>query len=121
MAGLFAENIKFEVKGGEKRYNQIRIVNNTRYTDFNCTAYLLDKREDKFIANSSLGAFHFTNGKNSDSNTYLHMIRRGSYVGVKLPDQYKDLSWVVSYKDYPGFDTIEIDIFDEESPLGKEF
>ena len=118
LSALGAEHIKFTVDGTERVYNQIRIVNSTK-TDFDCTAYLLEKRGDALVAQEALGVFHLKNGNESDSCTKI--LRRGMNIGIDIPAEAGEVSYVVSYKDYPLFDIIEVTIFDGESPLGKEF
>ncbi|MBQ1713035.1 MAG: hypothetical protein II030_01435, partial [Treponema sp.] len=57
-AGLYAEKIRFTVGGSEGRYNQIKVVNQTKASNFDCIAYFLDKDGEKYIAREPLGAFH---------------------------------------------------------------
>lgn len=118
LSALSAEHIKFTVDGTEHRYNQIRIVNNTRQ-DFDCTAYILEKRGDKFVAQEALGVFHLKNGNEYDTCTKF--IHRGTHIGIDVPESAGNVTYVVSYKDYPLFDIIEVTLIDGESPLGKEF
>ena len=56
LAALGAENIKFKVGGSAKRYNQIRVVNNTHASYFDCEAFLLEERDGKLIAQESMGS-----------------------------------------------------------------
>lgn len=118
LSALGAEHVKFTVDGTERVYNQLRVVNSTGQ-DFDCTAYLLEKRGDTFVANSPLGVFHLKNGNDYDSCTKL--IYKGTSIGIDVPESAGQISYVVSYKDYPLFDIIEVTIFGGESPLGKEF
>lgn len=47
--------------------------------------------------------------------------KRYNQIGITVPDEIGAFSYVVSYKNYPLFDIIEVSLFDEESPIGKEF
>ena len=118
LSTLGAEHIKFTVGGSERLYNQIRIVNSTG-KDFDCTAYLLEKRGEAFVVQEPLGVFHLKNG--NDSDTCTQFIYKGTHIGVDVPESAGSISYVVSYKDYPLFDIVEVTIFGGESPMGKEF
>jgi len=120
-AGLYAEKIRFTVGGSEGRYNQIKVINQTKACDFDCIAYFLDKDGEKYIAREPLGAFHLDKTGSRDTCTNIRLINQGEHIGILVPDEVGQLSYVVSYKDYPLFDIIEITILDGESPLGKEF
>ncbi|MBR1911371.1 MAG: hypothetical protein IJ828_03325 [Treponema sp.] len=118
LSALGAEHVKFSVDGTERCYNQLRIVNCTGQ-EFDCTAYVLEKRGESFIASAPLGVFHLKNGNEYDSCTKL--IYKGTNIGIDIPESAGQVSYVVSYKDYPLFDIIEVSLFDGESLLGKEF
>ncbi len=118
---LFAEHIKFAVNGPEKRYNQIRIVNNTQKEDFTCKAYFLEERDGKFFTQEAIGVFHLLGEKSYDTCTSIKLFKNGMHIGITVPDEIGAFSYVVSYKNYPLFDIIEVSLFDEESPIGKEF
>lgn len=120
-AGLYAEKIRFTVTGSEGRYNQIKIVNKTTASNFDCIAYFLDKDGEKYIAREPLGAFHLGEMSSKDTCTTINLIDKGTHIGIVVPDEVGPVSYVVSYKDYPLFDIIEVSLYSEESPLGKEF
>ena len=46
---VFSESIKAKIEGSEDSYNQMRITNNTKFTDFDCTVYLLEEKNGKFL------------------------------------------------------------------------
>ena len=119
--GLYAEKIRFTVDGSEGRYNQIRLVNKTKASNFDCVAYFLDKDGDKYIAREPLGVFHLGDIGGKDTCTSIKLIEKGTHIGIVVPDEAGTVSYVVSYKDYPLFDIIEVSLYSEESPLGKEF
>lgn len=120
-AGLYAEKIRFTVGGSEGRYNQIKVINQTKASNFDCIAYFLDKDGEKYIAREPLGAFHLDKTGSRDTCTNIKLISQGEHIGIAVPDEVGAVSYVVSYKDYPLFDIIEITLLDGESPLGKEF
>lgn len=121
LGGLYAEKIRFTVGGSEGRYNQIKVVNQTKSSNFDCIAYFLDKDGEKYIAREPLGAFHLDKTGSRDTCTNIKLISQGEHIGILVPDEVGPVSYVVSYKDYPLFDIIEITLLDGESPLGKEF
>ena len=43
-----AENLKIKIEGPERSYNQMRIVNNTSKSDFDCKVYSLKQKDEKF-------------------------------------------------------------------------
>ena len=120
-AGLYAEKIRFTVAGSEGRYNQIRLVNKTGASNFDCIAYFLDKDGEKYIAREPLGAFHLDKIGGRDTCTSINLINQGDHIGIVVPEEVGQVSYVVSYKDYPLFDIIEVTLLGGESPLGKEF
>lgn len=121
IGGLYAEKIRFTVGGSEGRYNQIKVVNQTKASNFDCIAYFLDKDGEKYIAREPLGAFHLGEMSSKDTCTSINLIDKGTHIGIVVPDEVGPVSYVVSYKDYPLFDIIEVSLYSEESPLGKEF
>lgn len=121
IGGLYAEKIRFTVGGSEGRYNQIKVVNQTKASNFDCIAYFLDKDGEKYIAREPLGAFHLGEVSSKDTCTSINLIDKGTHIGIVVPDEVGPVSYVVSYKDYPLFDIIEVSLYSDESPLGKEF
>lgn len=121
LAALGAENIKFKVGGSAKRYNQIRVVNNTQASYFDCEAFLLEERDGKLIAQESMGSVRLQNPGADDTITTINLIKRGTNLGLAVPEKVGDFSYVVDYKNYPLFDVIEIKLLGADSPLGKEF
>lgn len=121
LAALGAENIKFKVGGSAKRYNQIRVVNNTQASYFDCEAFLLEERDGKLIAQESMGSVRLENPGADDTITTINLIKRGTNLGLAVPEKVGGFSYVVDYKNYPLFDVIEIKLLGADSPLGKEF
>ena len=121
LAALGAENIKFKVGGDSRRYNQIKVVNYTNATNFDCEAFLLEDQDGKLIAKESLGVFHLGKIGSDDTCTLLKTIKKGVNLGVSVPEKAGKFSYVIEYKDYPLFGVIDINLIGSDSPLGKEF
>ncbi|MBO4546003.1 MAG: hypothetical protein J5700_00345 [Treponema sp.] len=118
---LGAENVKFKVGGSAKRYNQIKVFNNTNATDFDCEAFVLEERDGKLVAQESLGKVHLRKNGGDDTITVVSLIKRGTNLGLTVPEKVGEFSYVIEYKNYPLFDVIEIKLVGADSPLGKEF
>ena len=56
-----------------------------------------------------------------DTITTINLIKRGTNLGLAVPEKAGEFSYVVEYKNYPLFDVIEINLISSDSPLGKEF
>jgi len=113
---VFAQkDITFEVKGPEVSYNQVRVVNETPYTDFHCRVVILN--EDKSVK-EVYGDYELKEKGDSDSNTKgakKDRIKRGEQLAVKFPKNFnKELSFYIEYRDYPGFDVIVIHLTDKD-------
>ena len=114
LAALGAENIKFKVGGSA-------VVNNTHASYFDCEAFVLEERDGKLVAQESMGSVRLRNPGEDDTITTINLIKRGSNLGLAVPEKVGDFSYVVDYKNYPLFDVIEIKLLGADSPLGKEF
>ena len=121
LSALGAENIKFKVGGKAKRYNQIKVFNNTNATDFDCEAFVLEERDGKLVAQESLGKVHLRKFGGDDTITVVSLIKKGTNLGLTVPEKVGEFSYVIEYKNYPLFDVIEIKLVGADSPLGKEF
>lgn len=116
VTAVFAQkDIAFEVKGPEVSYNQVRVVNETPYTDFHCRVVLLN--DDKTVK-EVYGDYELKEKGDSDSNTKggkKSRIKQGETLGVKFPKNFQhDLSFYVEYRDYPVFDVIVIHLTDKD-------
>jgi len=116
VTAVFAQKeITFEVKGPEVSYNQVRVVNETPYTDFHCRVVLLN--DDKTVR-EVYGDYQLKEKGDSDSNTKggkRSRIKQGDKLGVKFPKNFnKELSFFIEYRDYPGFDVIVIHLTDKD-------
>lgn len=114
MAVFAQKEMTFTVEGPEKSYNQVRVVNETPYTDFHCRVVVLN--EDKTVK-EVYGDYELKEKGDSDSNTKgckKDRIKQGEQLGVKFPKNFQhDLSFYVEYRDYPAFDVIVIHLTDE--------
>ncbi|MBO7122187.1 MAG: hypothetical protein J6V90_02765 [Treponema sp.] len=71
---------------------------------------------------SALGAENIKFKVGGDATiTTLNLIKRGTNLGLTVPEKVGEYSYVVEYKNYPLFDVIEIKLIGADSPLGKEF
>ena len=113
---VFAQkDMTFTVEGPEKSYNQVRIVNETPYTDFHCRVVVLN--DDKTVK-EIYGDYELKEKGDSDSNTKSggsSRIKKGQQLGVKFPKNFPgEVSFYVEYKDYPAFDVIVIHLTDKD-------
>lgn len=114
---VFAQQpmLTFKVKGEEKTYNQVQVVNETSYTDFHCRVVVLnaDSTEKEVY-----GDYVLKEKGDSDSNTKSgtnSRIKKDSLLGIKFPKNFKEeVSFFVEYKDYPMFDIIVIHLTDKD-------
>ncbi len=120
-----AENFKVKIEGPERSYNQMRITNNTSHSDFDCKVYSLKQKDGKFIIKETLGVFHLK--ENGDTDSCRMDLKRNSYVGISLPEDFGEVSYIVTYQDLPFFDIVEVSISDGsidkygDTPVGQEF
>ena len=121
---VFAQQqiMSFEVKGDEKSYNQVRVVNETSYTNFHCRVVLLN--EDKSVKNV-YGDYELKEKGDSDANTKSgneSRIKKGEWLGVQFPKNFtEEVSFFVEYKDYPLFDVIVIHLTDKGGGYEDEY
>ena len=123
--GVSAESFKIKIEGPERSYNQMRIINNTSKSDYECKVYSLKEKDGKFIIKETLGVFYLK--EYGDSDTCSMDLRKKSYVGISLPEDFGEYSYTLTYQDLPFFDIVEITINDEsldkygKNPIGQEF
>ena len=121
---VFAQQqiMSFEVKGDEKSYNQVRVVNETSYTNFHCRVVLLN--EDKSVKDG-YGDYELKEKGDSDANTKSgneSRIKKGEWLGVQFPKNFtEEVSFFVEYKDYPLFDVIVIHLTDKGGGYEDEY
>ena len=112
----------FVVEGSEQSYNQVRIVNETSYTDFHCRVVILN--EDK-TQKEVYGDFTLKEKGDSDSNTKSgkdSRIQKGALLGIQFPKNFTgETSFYVEYKDYPLFDMIIIHLTDKGGGYSDEY
>ena len=115
MAVFAQKEMNFVVAGNEQSYNQVKVVNETSYTDFHCRVVVLN-------ADSTLkevyGDYTLKEKGDSDSNTKSaseNRIKQGSLLGIRFPKNFTgETSFYVEYKDYPLFDVIIIHLTDKD-------
>ena len=121
---VFAQQqiMSFEVKGDEKSYNQVRVVNETSYTNFHCRVVLLN--EDKSVKDV-YGDYELKEKGDSDANTKSgneSRIKKGEWLGVQFPKNFtEEVSFFVEYKDSPLFDVIVIHLTDKGGGYEDEY
>jgi len=120
---LFAQkDMTFVVEGPEQSYNQVRVVNETPYTDFHCRVVILN--DDKTVK-EVYGDYELKEKGDSDSNTKSakeSRIPKGAQLGVKFPKNFDhELSFYVEYRDFPVFDVIIIHLTDKDGGYEDEY
>ena len=110
-AGVMAENkMSFVVNGPEERYNRIKVVNHTSFSDIECRVVLLN--EDDSVR-ELYGIYKLKGFDDADSNT--HFVDRNTKLGILFPDELSgEVDFLVEYKDYPLYDFIIIYITDKK-------
>ena len=116
------EIMNFEVKGPEKSYSQVKVVNETSYENFHCRVVILN-------ANSTVkevyGDYVLNERGDSDANTKNgrdERVKKGSLLGVQFPKSFTgEVSSFVEYKRYPMFDVIVIHLTDKGGGYEEEY
>lgn len=120
-----AENLKIKVDGPESSYNQLRITNNTDYSDFDVNVYLLEEKDNKYIIKEMLGTFHLK-GKD-DTDSCRMNLKNGQVIGISLPKDFEEIVYTATYQDLPFFDIMQLKLTSKavddfgNDPIGKEF
>ncbi len=116
------EKMTFVVEGPEDFYNQVRVVNETPYTDFHCRVVILN--DDKTVK-EVYGDYELKEKGDSDSNTKSgkeNRIPKGAQLAVKFPKNFqKELDFYVEYRDFPLFDVIIIHLTDKDGGYSDEY
>lgn len=110
-----AKNI-FVIEGPEETYNQIRIVNETSQTDFQCRIVILkdDDTTDRVYGVYDLKGF-------GDVSSQTTRIARGTKIAIQLPKNFPGEGFCsLEYKDYPFFDAIIVHLNDEQTEFNEE-
>ncbi|MBQ6056743.1 MAG: hypothetical protein IJJ70_09615 [Treponema sp.] len=113
----FSENLKFKIQGPERSYNQIQIINQTKYGNFDCNIYLLQNKDGKDIIKENLGFLHLKGRNDTCSNRTS--VKKGSLIGISLSNGADDVSYALSYEDFPFFDIVQIYLIDADSGANK--
>ena len=112
----------FVVEGSEKSYNQVRVVNETSYTDFHCRVVILN---NDTTVKEVYGDYELKEKGDSDSNTKNgkdSRIPQGALLGIQFPKSFTgETSYFVEYRDYPMFDVIIIHLTDKGGGYSEEY
>ncbi|MBR3558649.1 MAG: hypothetical protein IKN78_07235 [Bacteroidales bacterium] len=109
-AVVVSAQMTFTVQGPEKKYNQIRIVNETSQTNFKCRVLILN--EDGSDSKEVYGVYELKEKGDSDFNT--NKILQGTKLKIQKPKGFPvELDFNVEYKNIPLFDIIIIHLFDK--------
>ena len=112
---IYAENIKFKVAGPEASYNQVRIMNESDYDEFDGKVYRLSEQDGSFVIKETLGVFHIKYQHDTDSVSAK--IRRGEWLGVSLAGSDKVVPFRIDYMDLPFFDVVQVYLLSEEEQV----
>ena len=117
LSQVSAKNI-FVIEGPEESYNQIRVVNETSQSDFDCRVAVLNDDESM---NYVYGVYHLKERNDIDSNSDTNRVRRGTKLAVQMPKDFPvEVSAFVEYKDYPFYDIIIIHLTDTTSEFSED-
>ena len=108
--------LTFEVKGSEKSYNQVRVVNETSMENFHCRVVVLNADS---TVKEVYGDYNLKEKGDQDMNTKNgDRVKQGALLGIQFPKNFTgEVSYFVEYKDYPLFDVIIIHLTEK----GGEF
>ena len=107
----------FTVEGPEERYNQIRVINHTSLSDFQCrVVYLNDDNSVKAL----LGVYNLKGYDDTDS--HANDLKRGYRIGIQMPNDFPaTVTFSIEYKDYPFYDAVLIYINETSSGYDDSF
>jgi hypothetical protein len=108
---VMSENpMSFTVNGPEERYNQIKVVNHTSYSNFECRVFALN--EDDSVG-ELYGIYNLKGYDDTDSK--VRWVDRNTKLGIQFPDELPgEVEFLVEYKDYPLYDLIVIYFVDKK-------
>ena len=111
----FTQNeMSFVVEGYSPYYNQVRIVNETSFSNFHCRlVYLNEDNTTKEV----FGHFELKGRGDVDTNTEnRNVISKGSLMAIQFPKDFnKEVSFLVEYKDFPMLHAIIIHLTSPDS------
>ena len=110
-AVVVAENkMSFTVNGPENRYNRIKVVNHSSYSNFECRVFVLNADES---AGELYGIYNLKGYDDADSNT--RWVEKNAKLEISIPDELPgEVDYLVEYKDFPLYDFIIIYITDKK-------
>lgn len=118
LAGLSAENLKVKIGGPERTYNQMRIINETDDSYFDCKVYSLKEKNGKLVAKDELGIFHLK--EKYDTDSCVMSLKKNQYVGIAVPEDLGKVSYSIVYRDMPFFDVVEVYLKNDESDVDQD-
>ncbi len=111
-----AKNI-FVIEGPEETYNQIRVINETSQSDFQCRIVVLkeDETTDRVYGVYDLKGFGDTCAKTA-------RVTRGTKIAIQVPKSFPgEVSCSLEYKDFPlFFDAIVVHLNDEQTEFKED-
>lgn len=107
----------FTVRGPERKYNQIRVVNHTSLPELKCRVVYLN--QDNTVK-ELYGEYTLKGYDDTDSNS--NDVKRGYRIGIQMSNDCPvDVSFSIEYKDYPFYDAILIYINEQSSGYDDSF
>lgn len=105
----------FKIAGPEKKYNQIRVINQTSQENFSCRLVLLKENADGTFTRGDVYGTYNLKGK-SDIDTNTNKVKRGTVVGVEMPENFpEDVEVSVEYRNYPFYDSVIVTLIDKNN------
>lgn len=105
----------FKIAGPEKKYNQIRVINQTAQENFSCRLVLLNENADGTFTRGDVYGTYNLKGKN-DIDTNTNKVKRGTVVGVEMPADFpEDVEVSVEYRNYPFYDAVIVILIDKNN------
>lgn len=105
----------FKIAGPEKKYNQIRVINQTAQENFSCRLVLLKENADGTFTRGDVYGTYNLKGKN-DIDTNTNKVKRGTVVGVEMPADFpEDVEVSVEYRNYPFYDAVIVTLIDKNN------
>lgn len=93
---IFAEQIKIiKIEGTENEYNQIKIINNTKYKNFDFDINLLQINGSNISIKETKGPFHF-NDYNETVSSKMKLMKNDS-IWISGPRKYGEFGFTIEY------------------------
>ena len=93
---VFSEEIQIiKIEGSINEYNKIELVNNTKYSDFDCEIYLLEITDDNIKIKDTLGKIHLN--KYGETSSCRMELKKNDYIWISGPQKYREFGYNISY------------------------